>query len=174
MTMRQHNGLGFAAPKQILAKIVAAQASVPTIPGVSRPIGYTTTSGFAKRPIYATPTQIIRDPRDMLIYPGTDAIERPDYSGMVAPQIPEQQIYTKEQLLEMLHRGQSETVERSGESDSGLPNATGLEQKSREGDASRQYSIDAQGAAVPVPTETKDNALGWLALAAISFLVLGG
>lgn len=89
--------------------------------------------------------------------------------------IPEQFRYSKEQLMDMLARGASETYERTGETDSGLPLELELEQISRELDATKQYVVDADGTIVPVePKGAPGAGLGWLAAAAAAFFVLGG
>lgn len=83
--------------------------------------------------------------------------------------------YSPEQLRDMLIRGASETFERSGEDEQGLPFADDLEQKSREIDATKQYGVDARGALLPgeAPAEA-GKAVGWLLAAVAGYFLLGG
>lgn len=87
---------------------------------------------------------------------------------------PEQFVYSKEQIMDMLARGASETFERSGETDSGLPIDTELEQKSRELDATKNYVINASGEIIPVEPKAAGGGLALLAAAVAGFFLLGG
>lgn len=90
--------------------------------------------------------------------------------------IPETFRYSPEQLRDMLMRGASETYDRSGEDENGLPLATDLEQRSREMDATKQFAIDKAGGVLPATAvdATPGQALGWAAAALIGYLLLGG
>lgn len=87
-------------------------------------------------------------------------------------QIPDQFRYTPDQIRDMLMRGQSETMERSGESDSGLPPASAAEAEANAREATKQYGIDVRAGAVPPPVSETPNLLPLAALAA--FLIFGG
>lgn len=92
-----------------------------------------------------------------------------------ASTIPQQFRYTKEQLADMLIRGASEQVERSGEDENGLPEAYDLEQISRENDATKQFGIDAEGGLFPEVVAMPENkAVGWLIAAAVAYFMIGG
>lgn len=88
--------------------------------------------------------------------------------------IPEQFVYSKEQIMDMLARGASETFERSGETDSGLPIDTELEQKSRELDATKNYVINASGEIIPLEPKAAGGGLALLAAAVAAFFLFGG
>lgn len=81
----------------------------------------------------------------------TQTVTAPPPSFNIARQgmSPDQFQYSEDQILQMLERGQSETVERSGESDAGLPVADDLELTSRQSDATRAFLLDAENAATP-------------------------
>lgn len=102
-------------------------------------------------------------------FPSTDAAMPLDTAF-----IPEQFVYSKEQIMDMLARGASETYERSGETDSGLPIAAELEQKSRELDATKDYVINADGAIIPVEPKAPGGGLALLAAAVAAFFLFGG
>ena len=88
--------------------------------------------------------------------------------------LPEQFVYSKEQIMDMLARGASETFERTGETDSGLPIDTELEQKSRELDATKNYVINASGEIVPVEPKAAGGGLALLAATVAAFFLFGG
>lgn len=102
---------------------------------------------------------------------------RPGDPGYVSfpAEIPEQFRYSKEQLMDMLARGASETYQRTGETESGLPLELELEQLSRELDASKQYAVNAEGEIVALePEPTAGAGLMWAAAAAAAFFLFGG
>lgn len=118
-----------------------------------------------------------RDPREPFYttMPVTPPIIQPLIEERDYAAIPEPFRYSKEQIMDMLARGASETYERTGETDSGLPVEVELEQISRELDATKQYAVDADGTIVPTePRIAAGAGLGWLAAAVVGFLVLGG
>jgi len=88
--------------------------------------------------------------------------------------VPETFVYSKDQILDMLTRGASETFERTGETESGLPIAAELEQKSRELDATKNYVVNAEGEIIPVEPKATGGGLALLAAAVAGFLLLGG
>ena len=100
----------------------------------------------------------------------------PYYSPPSANQffIPEQFRYSREQIVDMLARGASETYERSGEDETGLPLELELEQRSREIDANKQYVIDANGEIVTKEAPAPGAGLGLIAAAIAAFFIFGG
>ncbi len=126
-------------------------------------------------PFVATPTPIpVFDPTP-LIRPDFIAPGAEPFVPAFDTAIPEQFRYSKEQLMDMLARGASETFERTGETDSGLPLELELEQISRELDATKQFVVDADGTIIPVEPETAPGAgLAWIAAAIAGFFILGG
>jgi hypothetical protein len=124
-------GLGFLAPK------INGKGST-----------FTTSSGFAKQPItaYAPPTPKITPTITPIKSTGLTLDPSmlrfsPDF------QIPEEMRhrYSDDQIREMLARGKSETVERSGESDSGMPIDSDLEQRATENNANAAFTATAGG-----------------------------
>lgn len=155
-----HN-LGFVAPSRFAPRLTATVTATPTIT-------YTGTSGWAKRPVIPVYTPI--KPPTLPPIPAPIPLVRsaprvvrplavPDRlsPSMLTPSmadimlnLPRDQFrYSEDQIREMLLRGRSETTERSGESDSGLPNAFDLEQEAAESDATNQFTKDAAGGAFP-------------------------
>ena len=101
--------------------------------------------------------------------------------GIVTPSVPLEPAgipqgfrYTREQLTDMLARGASETFERSGENENGLPTAFDLEQRSREMDANKQYADDVTGEVVAKDAPKPGAGLGLIAAAIAAFLIFGG
>lgn len=81
--------------------------------------------------------------------------------------------YTPEQIREMLERGASETVERSGESDGGGPADDELMQQSREANATDTFVENGNGTGTtPAGKTVKDFLpLGLIVAGAMYFLV---
>lgn len=153
-------------PSTVLAKGARRPAPKPTVT-------YRGTSGFAKRPVYpSTPklTTSMMPTRSTPLHVANDPISENYMPDQI---IPEQFRYTKEQLRDMLARGHSETVERSGESDSGLPPSPDLEETANQRDATKQYGIDVRAGVTPGAAPDEPNLLP-LALAAAAFFLLGG
>lgn len=103
---------------------------------------YTSGSGFAKQPVIATatpvPTVFQSGPKITPIK-STPLVIHPDFN------VPEEMRfrYSDDQIREMLQRGKSETVERSGETDGGMPVETDLEQQSKESSATENFDVSA-------------------------------
>ncbi len=90
-------------------------------------------------------------------------------------QIPPGVRYTEDQIRDMLMRGRSETMERTGESDAGLPPAADLEERADQAAATTQYGIDVRAGVTPPPAP--GAAPDWLVPAALAigaFFLLGG
>lgn len=100
----------------------------------------------------------------------------PSVEPSVDVAVPDVFRYTKEQIADMLIRGASETFDRTGESEEGLPIADDLEQKSREIDATKQFGVDADGGLFPTvaPQAKAGQALGWTIAAVVGYFLLGG
>jgi hypothetical protein len=121
-------GLGFLAPK-------------PNGQGGS----YTTSSGFVKQPVAYAPPPTPKIAQTAVNTGGaTPEMSRPltmhpDF------QIPEEMRfrYSDDQIREMLARGKSETVERSGESDSGMPEDSDLERRAANNGATDAFTATA-------------------------------
>lgn len=79
--------------------------------------------------------------------------------------------YTREQLLEMLARGRSETFERSGESDTGLPFADDAESKARAEGATAAFGARAGEPVPPEPAE-RNPLVPWVVLGALAYLLV--
>lgn len=104
-----------------------------------------------------------------------DTRTAPAATGVDPSYIPEGFRYSKEQLADMLARGQTETMERSGEDENGLPFADELEQKSREMDATKQFGVDASDALLPeMAPEPAGQGTGLLLAAVAAYFLLGG
>lgn len=74
--------------------------------------------------------------------------------------------YSEGQIREMLQRGASETMERSGESDSGLPADEAAQQQSREASATADFESNGSGPGFTV-TESDAPPNYWPLIAAI-------
>lgn len=103
-------------------------------------------AGIAKPPILQSGPKITPG----VIVPKTPVLTAPEadlvdtYVGIP----PEMQFrYTPEQIREMRERGKSETMERSGESDGGMPDDNAMMQKSREASATEHFESSDNGAA---------------------------
>lgn len=128
---------------------------------------------------YESPPTIVRDDyfvdQPILYFPPSTTFPSADAAmPLDTAFIPEQFVYSKDQIMDMLARGASETFERSGETDSGLPIDTELEQKSRELDATKDYVINADGAIIPVEPKAPGGGLALLATAVAAFFLFGG
>lgn len=108
-----------------------------------------------------------------LVMPTTTGPVKIPLTDVMQNQPPDLFRYSDEQIREMFQRGQSETVERSGESDSGLPYAGEAEQSVQDADATAVFMRDSVD--VPVPeVEPEKPSLLPLVLLAGALYFLGG
>jgi hypothetical protein len=147
-------GLGFLAPK------INGQGG-----------SYTTESGFAKRPILTTATVTsLPSGSGPKITPtveppmSTPLRFDPDFQAGEAMR----HRYSDDQIREMLARGKSETVERSGESDSGMPVDKAHEREATEKYASDAFSTASDGSPGYIKTPAKKTNLLPVILAGVA------
>lgn len=96
----------------------------------------------------------------------TDYRTHPDFN------VPEEMRfrYSPEQIKDMLARGKSETVERSGESDSGMPDDTAMQTQSRQNGATDAFASSGED---PVKVaQAKPNILPLLLAGAAAYYFL--
>lgn len=86
---------------------------------------------------------------------------------------PIQSDYSPDQIREMFARGTSETYERSGEDENGLPQASHLEQQARESDSMTQFAFDSGDETVPDTMPDKPDIVPLAVLAALAYFLLG-
>lgn len=128
--------------------------------------GFTAPQRVAPRPVAVAPRTVARNVPVKVPIPVRTS---PIIFTQNTP--PDQFRYSEDQIRDMLNRGQSETMERSGESDSGLPYADDLETKSREADATAAFIKDSNGVAPPELSEPP-NPLAPLAILGALFYFL--
>ena len=108
-----------------------------------------------RRPLFVTLPADLSDRRPFKIVHTTTGPLKIPLTEVMQQQPPDMFRYSEEQIREMLHRGKSETVERSGESDSGLPIAMEAEQTAREAGATSAFITEADE--TPTPFEVSDE-----------------
>jgi len=108
---------------------------------------YATQSGFAKKPVAVAPIiKSLPSGSGPKITPAPPSMSTPlqfdpDFNAGEDMRFR----YSDDQIREMLARGKSETTERSGESDSGMPVDKDHEQAANEKHATESFSVSSDG-----------------------------